>query len=335
MAPAFSRIGKLLAAWKWVLGYTALLLLTLSVTRRFLDWLALRNLSGLPSVFLLLAGVGCLLLLLRRIHRLQGGFSFAVLLRLLGFVGLYLGSMFTLTRLTVDRIHFVEYGILGLLCFQAVGSGHRAARRVGYAMVAVMAVAFLDESVQGILAGRYFDVRDLVIDLVAGLLPVLVLLGFPSPAREERGGVEAPPVPEAQKVEGAFRSFRAADVSALALAVLLVLAVLWVDNVSWDLEPLWGIWVRQNPCGRTERIRIGRDGGVLWEDDGGGIAKGTYRVGGNRLDGPLLEIRVLEAKGSGPCSWTTGEVRPRYFRVEADRLVFTKEKPFPFSRAGP
>ena len=126
-----------------------------------------------------------------------------------------------------------------------------------------------------------------------------------------------------------------ADVTLFLLTVVLILGVLWVENVSWDLGPLYGTWERDNPCGRTEKLQIGKDGTVLWQDGAGGIARGTYRVRGNRLDGPLLEVQVMEGQGSGPCSWTTGEIRPRYFQVDAHRLVFTKERAFPFKRVRP
>jgi len=124
------RICRIVASWKWVLGYTVLLLLTLNQTRRFLDWLEQRNLGGLQAAFLLLAGIGSFTFLLRHIYRSQGGFSLHTGLRLVGFLGLYLCCMFLSTDLTVDRIHFVEYGVLGLLCFHALArppatSSHR------------------------------------------------------------------------------------------------------------------------------------------------------------------------------------------------------------------
>ena len=121
----------------------------------------------------------------------------------------------------------------------------------------------------------------------------------------------------------------------LLLTAFLVLGVLWVGRVSWDLEPVYGAWERENRCERTERIQIGRDESILWEDGAGGRARGRYRIRGNRLDGPLLEVEVLEGKGSDSCAWTTGEGRHRHFRVDSERLLFMKEKEFPFRRVGP
>jgi hypothetical protein len=327
------RICKVLASWKWVLGYTVLLFLTLTQTRRLLGWLAERNLSGLLGIFLALTGFLCLVFLLCRIHRVQGAFTPSTLLRLAGFLGLYLFCMFTSSSLTVDRIHFIEYGILGLLCFHAVSPEHRTERRVGYAMVAVFAIGVLDECVQGLLDGRYFDLRDIVIDLLAGLLPIVGLLLLPlRPAgHDQRVGPAPPAVPQTDMPR---ESLRAADVSALLLSLLLLAAVLWVDRPSWRLQPLYGQWERENRCGSLESLHIDKNGTILW-NAAEGNARGIYRIRGNRLDGPLLDVEVLEAEGTGPCAWVAGERRHRYFRVHGDELVFTRERAFPFRRAGP
>jgi hypothetical protein len=327
-------MGRALDSWKWVAGYTVLILLTLPVTRRFLDRLEERGLSGLLGISLLLAGLGCLWFLIRRIRRIGGGLTFSAWARLLALLSLYLVCMFGVTHVTVDRIHFVEYGILGLLCFHAVGPVDPIRRRVAYAMVAVFAVTVLDEGIQGVLPRRYFDIRDVVIDLLAGILPVFGLLFLP--LSSEGGGRRFEPAAQTGSASPKpSRAFRAADANALLLASLLLLGVLWVDRVSWDLDPLYGDWERENACGSVERMRVGMDGTVAWEQAAGGAARGSYRVGGNRLDGPLLEVRVLEAQGSNPCSWRVGEVRVRYFRVERESLTFQLESGLPFRRAAP
>ncbi len=335
MSPVFSRIWNLLDRWKWVLAYTALLLLTLYQTRRFLNWLAERDLSGFLGISLLVSGIVCLIFVVRRIRRIHGGFTTSAGIRLLAILGLYLCCMLAATELTADRVHFVEYGILGILCFRAVNPSHRTGRRVFYAMVAVFAIGLLDESIQGLLDNRYFDVRDIVIDLLAGFLPVLGLLWLPLYAEGAKEGVvtEAErPVPETR---GTPRGLSSQDGWVLLVALCLLLVVVWVGRVSWNLEPLYGEWERENRCGRSERMRIGSDGTILWKDDAGGRGKGTYRIRGNRLDGPLLDVDVLEGEGSDACSWSTGEVRHRYLRIEPERLLFTIEREYPFRRVPP
>lgn len=327
----FAQIHKLLDPWKWVFGYTALLLLSLNQTRRFLDWLQDRNLSGLQGIFLLLTIIGCVLFLLRRIRKTEGGFTRSASLRLLGFLALYVFCMFASTNLTVDRIHFVEYGILGILCFRAGDPRRGPARRVAYGMVAVFAIGFLDEVVQGFLAIRYYALRDITIDLLAGLLPMLGLLWLPIyPAQERQEGVEAIRSDAYPKEARSCERLQGADIAAGVISLLVVVGLLWVGRVPWDLGPLYGLWERENPCGRIERIRIERDGTILWEDAAGGRASGRYRVSGNRLDGPLLEVEVLKGEGSDGCAWKGGTRRDRYFEAVPGRLVFKKERDLPF-----
>jgi hypothetical protein len=239
--------------------------------------------------------------------------------------------MFLSTDLTVDRIHFVEYGVLGLLCFHATSPQHVWVRRAAYAMVAVFAIGFLDEFVQGILASRYYALRDVVIDLMAGFLPMLGLLWWPLAPTGPEGRTRSVSAPSTAVPS---RRVRASDTCAFLMTSFLVFGAFWVRGVSWDMEPLYGTWERENRCEQVERIRFGRDETVLWEDDAGGRARGRYRVRGNRLDGPLLEVEVLEGKGSNSCAWTAGEWRRRYFRVDAERLLFVKERAFPFRRGG-
>jgi hypothetical protein len=243
--------------------------------------------------------------------------------------------MFLSTNLTVDRIHFVEYGILGLLCFHAVSPGHGRARRVAYAMVAVFAIGFLDESLQGLLAGRYYALRDVVIDLLAGFLPMVGILWLPLFPKDRQERIEPIPLASVARTGRPFPWFQAADTVPVLLTLFLLMGVLWVGWVTWELEPLYGAWERENRCGRIERIEVGRDGTILWEDASGGRAAGRYRIGGNRLDGPLLEVEVLEGQGSDPCAWRTADRRHRYFEVNTEKLLFKIEPQFPFKRGKP
>jgi hypothetical protein len=241
--------------------------------------------------------------------------------------------MFVSTDLTVDRIHFVEYGILGLLCFHAVGPEKGKARRAAYAMVAVFAIGFLDESIQGLLARRYYALQDLVIDLLAGFLPMMGVLWLPLSPKEQQARIEPIPSELTARQDRSSPRFQPTDIIPVLLVSFLLLGALWVGRVTWDLEPLYGAWERENSCGRIEMIQLERKGTILWQDAAGGRAVGHYRIGGNRLDGPLLKVEVLEGQGSDSCAWTKADRWDRYFRVDSERLLFTKEQKSPFRRA--
>lgn len=68
-----------------------------------------------------------------------------------------------------DKVeHTVEYGILGLLILWAVGGRVRGWRRLALVLAAGLAVAMVDESIQGRTPGRDSSAFDILADL-AGL----------------------------------------------------------------------------------------------------------------------------------------------------------------------
>jgi len=163
-------------------------------------------------------------------------------------------------------------------------------------MVAVFAIAFLDESVQGLLASRYYAIRDVSINLLAGFLPLLGLFWLPLRPREKQERIEAIPSASKPSTGDPGMRFQASDRGPVLLALLLVFGVSWVGKVSWNLDPLYGYWERENRCGRVERIQVGRDGTVLWEDVAGGRARGRYRIGGNSLMVPCSRWRSWKGR---------------------------------------
>jgi hypothetical protein len=127
------------------------------------------------------------------------------------------------------------------------------------------------------------------------------------------------------------------DALALMLIVAILAAMKWINAVHWDLTLLPGIWERENPCGVHERVELRPGGTVHWEDALGDQAEGRYSVRGNRLDGPLLLLRVTASQGDGkgPCVWFKGMRRNHYFEVSEDRLVYKKRRLHVFTRVPP
>ena len=74
-----------------------------------------------------------------------------------------------------EAVHFIEYGFLGLLAFRALA--HRQRDRLVYACALVLCtlVGTVDEILQWMTPGRYWDVRDIGHNAVAGLLAQLAL----------------------------------------------------------------------------------------------------------------------------------------------------------------
>jgi VanZ family protein len=308
-----TMLRRVLATWKWVLLYTLLLYSSANYTRRFMDWLESKNLEGFLAIFLMLAVMGLVGLLVYRVVRFSLGSMLNRILILAVFSLICLYCMVYLTPLTIERVHFLEYGFLTFLCYSALKKEHTGFRTYGFALVAVAVIGFTDEVLQGVLPIRYYDNRDFMLNVVAGVLTLVALALFPI-SRDKR--------PELCR----------SDLLVLSSILLILGCLRWVNTVQFDPALLSGTWERLNRCGRLETLNIQLEGLISWRDESGGQASGGYTVSGNRLDGPLLSVHVLEGGGSGPCAWKKGETRDRYFRVTSGVLIFKKEKRFPFRR---
>jgi hypothetical protein len=99
--------------------------------------------------------------------------SNTVVLLLIGAV--YIVCAYRLCKVADEAVHFVEYGVLGLLCFRAFGHRHRNGLVYVCALVLCVIVGTVDEVLQWLTPGRYFDFRDVRIN---GIGSALMLLGI-------------------------------------------------------------------------------------------------------------------------------------------------------------
>lgn len=65
-----------------------------------------------------------------------------------------------------EKIHFIEYGVVGLLAYESF-------RRYWIAAVFVAAAGWVDEGIQALLPSRYYDLRDVAFNAAAGVLALL------------------------------------------------------------------------------------------------------------------------------------------------------------------
>ncbi len=117
------------------------------------------------------AAIGALVYL----RRLHPGRLAPRLAWLAGVLFLYLYFTFQLRRNPEESLHFIEYGALGFLAFRAWT--HRMRDPAVYFAAALVAslAGTLDEIIQWLIPGRFFDFRDVRLNLLAG---ALVLIGI-------------------------------------------------------------------------------------------------------------------------------------------------------------
>jgi len=98
---------------------------------------------------------------------------------LLGFAGAFSGAVL-LADLPEEKLHFLEYGLLGSILFQAC---QERSARLGHgrlsAALTAMALAGLagwgDEGIQAVLPNRYYDLRDILWNLLGSSIVILAL----------------------------------------------------------------------------------------------------------------------------------------------------------------
>ena len=80
----------------------------------------------------------------------------------------FFNSFFT-TRIEkpAERIHFLEYGILGAFIFKATGKG---TKQNIFAIILLFIIAVIDELIQYMLPNRVGDIRDIVMNLTGGII---------------------------------------------------------------------------------------------------------------------------------------------------------------------
>ena len=89
-------------------------------------------------------------------------------------------SMGSLKR-PIERIHFIEYGLLSFFLFQALKHVIQMPWSYGATFLATSAVGVVDELIQGLIPNRVYDLRDIGINVWAGALGIAIFTCFLMP----------------------------------------------------------------------------------------------------------------------------------------------------------
>lgn len=88
---------------------------------------------------------------------------------LLGAAALYAAVIWPMES-PEEKLHFIEYGAVGVLAFLSMPERLVLPRRFGAAAVFTVAAGWLDEGIQALLPSRYYDLRDVGFNALAGLM---------------------------------------------------------------------------------------------------------------------------------------------------------------------
>ncbi|MBL8915023.1 MAG: VanZ family protein [Archangium sp.] len=73
-----------------------------------------------------------------------------------------------------EKLHFIEYGIVGVLWFLSLPDAWSTPKRYVTAALATVASGWLDEGIQALIPTRYYDLRDVGFNALAGLMALTV-----------------------------------------------------------------------------------------------------------------------------------------------------------------
>ncbi len=107
----------------------------------------------------------------------------------LSLIGLFYIRIVMQYRIMVERIHFIQYGILALLIYNSLSVSMTGFKKYLITLGLVTALGWGDELIQALLPERVYDLRDVFLNALAGALMLIVIF---TAERLRRASVSAP-----------------------------------------------------------------------------------------------------------------------------------------------
>lgn len=174
--PPLRRVGEArVHAWGAVLAYVALVYATVPVFPAV--WARLREHTGTAighlgtvAVLALLTAIG-----VRAWRRMPAAGRSLRAVALFGLLGLYAWMLAVFSQYPAERLHLIEYGGMGFLLLRALRLDAGAPAAYGLAIALTAVIGFGDETIQWVLPQRYFELKDVGLNVVAGALGLAVV----------------------------------------------------------------------------------------------------------------------------------------------------------------
>ncbi|HEX5108282.1 MAG TPA: VanZ family protein [Vicinamibacterales bacterium] len=212
----------------------------------------------------------------------------------------------------VERVHFVEYGVLALLFFRACR--HREDRSLlAIPVFASVVVAFFDEWLQWFVPGRVGEIRDVALDAVAIGCGLLFAVGLDLPSRL------------AQRLR--TRASVGAGVSA---GVAILTAALFVDVIHLGHEVQLGHSTLRSRYTSRELESLSHDRTERWRSEGPPMTLRRVSREDQYLAEGLWHVqRRNEAAGAGDAlmAWRENEILERFFSPILDWPTYAAPMP--------
>lgn len=152
--------------WLQALGWVACIYITLPIVRPICEFLRKAILFNLVvnTTILLVIGILIIFFCVRR-QISKTSLLFFVFLAVISY-----GSIASFVKIPEEKIHFLEYGLLAFLLFRALRVNKSEFKSYLWALILTLAFGWADEGIQHLLPNRYYDTRDVVFNLLGGVL---------------------------------------------------------------------------------------------------------------------------------------------------------------------
>ncbi len=176
--------------WLWALAVVVAIYSTLGLAGTLAEVLRERNL--LPPALLVLMFVTVAAIVGSGLKRRPGRREVWVAL---GVTAVYGMAVLRMGGSIEERTHLFEYGIVAVLIYQALSERARHGRRVPapavLALVATVALGWIDEGLQALIPNRVYDNFDVVRNTVAALIGISgsVVVGWLNERLDRRRGI--------------------------------------------------------------------------------------------------------------------------------------------------
>lgn len=174
--------------WSIIVVYTGIIYATLSIVSKIRKSLVEKFGPNVFDHIYWFFGIIAIILLFYCLRTFRGKQLFkklAITFVIACIYGYYLSGM----KYPIERIHFLEYGLLGALILIAFNRHIKNWLSIIFSLNLVYWIGLGDEAIQGILANRVGEIRDSVINLFSGALGI-ALLWMVSDSLQEKGTVK-------------------------------------------------------------------------------------------------------------------------------------------------
>lgn len=147
---------------------------TLAVARRIAETLREANLLRVSVAVAFVSAVATLLVVVRRTPSLR---SRRAVLTLVGLAAVYALVVWPMES-PEEKLHFLEYGLVAVLAFFSAPERLEGPLRSLAAALFTGAAGWVDEGIQALLPTRYYDLRDVGFNALAGVMALCSLAVF-------------------------------------------------------------------------------------------------------------------------------------------------------------